>query len=91
MTTMTGHRRRKGAPLKADQHAQSSWAHFQQMLADATTPERRVGVVDGYLRAALNTHRQGWRSGQRPNTSPRHWSWPAGSGTPVWPPVGTPR
>jgi hypothetical protein len=50
---MTGHRRRKGAPLKADRHAQSSWAHFQWQLDNATTPERKVGVVDGYLRAAL--------------------------------------
>jgi hypothetical protein len=50
---MTGHRRRKGRPLKSDRHAQSSWAHFQQVRNDATTPEREVGAYSAFLRAVL--------------------------------------
>jgi excisionase family DNA binding protein len=41
-TPMTRHRRHKNAPLKADQHAASSWAHLQPQLDDGTMPERRV-------------------------------------------------
>jgi hypothetical protein len=39
--------------MKADRHAQSSWAHFQRVRNDATTPEREVGAYTAFLRAVL--------------------------------------
>lgn len=59
---MTGHRRHKNAPLKADQRAASSWAHLQPQLDDGTTPERRVSAVDGYLRTRPETRAPGYRA-----------------------------